>query len=206
MAGATTCSMDESARARQERAAQELLGHGNALLRFALSRVGDRATAEDLVQETLVTAVGKIDELSAGATTRAWLVGILRHKILDHYRWKERHPGDQPNQGEPTGGGDPDPWFTPLGAWRLDPNVGLEVLDADPERELERSQLRAALQFCIDRLPKSLHGVFVLRELEGVEPDAACEAAGISRASLAVFLYRARQALRACVQKRWVES
>ena len=68
------------------------------------------------------------------------------------------------------------------------------------------SQLRAALQFCIDHLPKSLHEVFVLRELEEVEPDAACAAVGISRDSLAVFLYRARQALRACMQKKWVES
>lgn len=205
MADATNHSMDESASARKESAAEELLGHGNALLRYALARVGDRATAEDLVQETLVTAVGKIEEFSGGSTTRTWLVGILRHKILDHYRWKERHPGDQPNHEE-TAGGDPDPWFTPLGAWRMDPNVGLEVLDGDPARELERSQLRAALQFCIDHLPKSLHRVFVLRELEEVEPDEACVAAGISRDSLAVFLYRARQALRACMQKKWVDS
>ncbi len=71
----------------------------------------------------------------------------------------------------------------------MDPNVGLEAFDGDPARALERSQLRAALRLCIDHLPKSLHRVFVLRELEELEPEAACEAAGISRDSLAVFLY-----------------
>lgn len=197
--------MDERSPAERKSGTEELLGHGNALLRYALARVGDHATAEDLVQETLVTAVAKISEFAGGSTMRTWLVGILRHKILDHYRWKGRHPGDQPSHDE-THGGDADPWFTSLGAWRMDPNVGLEALGDDPARALERSQLRAALQFCIDHLPKSLHRVFVLRELEELDPDAACEAAGISRDSLAVFLYRARQALRACMQKKWVES
>lgn len=205
MARVTHGSMDERATAEQRGTPEELLGHGNALLRYALTRVGDRATAEDLVQETLVTAVAKISDFASTSTMRAWLIGILRHKILDHYRWKRRHPGDQPNH-EDTANGDAESWFTSLGAWRMDPNVGLEVLDGDPARELERSQLRAALRFCIDRLPRSLHRVFVLRELEDLDPDAACEAAGISRDSLAVFLYRARQALRACLQKKWVES
>ena len=136
---------------------------------------------------------------------RTWLVGILRHKILDHHRWRSRHPGDQPGEGEEQGGGE-DPWFTPLGAWRIDPNQGLDRLGDNPERALERSQLRAALRLCIDRLPQSLHRVFVLRELEELEPDEACEAAGIARDSLAVFLYRARQALRACLQRTWVTS
>ena len=78
------------------------------------------------------------------------------------------------------------------------------MLDGDPSREFERSQLRRALQFCIDHLPKQLHRVFVLREIEDLDPEEACAAAAISRDSLAVFLYRARQALRACMQKKWV--
>jgi RNA polymerase sigma-70 factor (ECF subfamily) len=197
--------MDERTPARPQVATEQLLGHANALLGYALARVGDRATAEDLVQETLVTAVVKISEFAGGSTMRTWLIGILRHKILDHNRYTARHRADHADQKGPSGG-DMEPWFTPLGAWRVDPNVGLEALDTDPEQALARAQLRAALRWCIDRLPRSLHRVFVLRELEEAEPDAACEAAGISRDSLAVFLYRARQALRACLQKKWVQS
>jgi RNA polymerase sigma-70 factor (ECF subfamily) len=197
--------MDERTPARPPVATEQLLGHANALLGYALARVGDRATAEDLVQETLVTAVVKLSEFAGGSTLRTWLIGILRHKILDHHRYAARHPTDHPDPKEPSGG-DAEPWFTPLGAWRVDPNAGLEALDADPAQALERAQLRAALKWCIDRLPGSLHRVFVLRELDEVDPDAACEAAGISRDSLAVFLYRARQALRTCLQKKWVQS
>ena len=197
--------MDEPIRAGRGPTTEALLEHGNALLRYALARVGDMATAEDLVQDTLVTAVGKLSEFAGGSTLRTWLVGILRHKILDHYRWKERHPADQPER-EDDRDGEPEPWFTAHGAWRMDPNVGLDVLDGDPARAVEQAQLRSALQFCIDHLPQSLHKVFVLRELEELEPEAACAAAGISRDSLAVFLYRARQALRACMQRKWVDA
>ncbi len=184
---------------------EDLLSHGDVLLRYALARVGNHATAEDLVQDTLVTAVGKLSEFDGRSSVRTWLIGILRHKILDHHRWRRRHPGDQPGWAEGAGG-EEDPWFTPLGAWREDPNAGLEVLDADPGRALERSRLRAALVECIERLPAGLHRVFVLRELEDLEPAAVCEAAGIARSSLAIFLYRARQALRACLQRRWTAS
>jgi RNA polymerase sigma-70 factor (ECF subfamily) len=182
---------------------EELLAHGDALLRYALTRVADRATAEDLVQETLVTAVGKVSELDGTASVRTWLVGILRNKLLEHYRWKRRHPGDLPTAVAAEGEDDEDRDFDGLGGWRVDPNEGLAGLD--PSRAAERSQLRAMLQRCIDHLPKSLHRVYVLRELEELEPADACAAAGISRDSLAVLLYRARQALRVCLQRQGVE-
>jgi RNA polymerase sigma-70 factor, ECF subfamily len=184
---------------------EELLAHGSALFRFALVRVRDPHTAEDLVQDTLVTAVTKGAEFANLSSKRTWLIGILRHKILDHYRWQRRHPGDLPSAGDDDSAGGDEKWFTPQGAWRLDPNAGLEALDGDPDKTTERQELRAVLQLCIDHLPKSLHRIFVLRELQDLEPDEACEVAGISRDSLAVFLYRARQSLRACIQKKWVE-
>jgi len=184
---------------------EDLIAHGNALLRYALARVGEHALAEDLVQDTLVTAVGKLSEFAGASSMRTWLVGILRHKILDHFRWKQRHPGDQP-MGDDADADEPDPWFTRLGRWRSDPNQGLEALDADPAAAFERSELRAALQFCIDHLPKKLHHVFVLRDIDELAPDEAAAAAGISHDSLAVFLYRARQSLRACLQKKWIAT
>jgi RNA polymerase sigma-70 factor (ECF subfamily) len=180
---------------------EALLAHGDALLRYALTRVPDRATAEDLVQDVLVTAYGRPERFAEAQALGAWLRGILRHKIIDHHRWRARHPeapAPGPDEAE-------DPWFTELGTWREDPNVGLERLDADPSQAVERAQLRLALRHCIEHLPRALHRVFVLRELEELEPEAVCEAAGISRDSLAVFLYRARQSLRSCLQQAWGE-
>ena len=198
--------VEESAVGPEHDATDELLAHGNALLRYALSRVGNRATAEDLVQETLVTAFTKIETFAGKSTMKTWLIGILRHKILDHYRWQKRHPGDQPNYEDTSSVEKQDTWFTSLGAWRSDPNQGLNALDGTPSQALEQRQLRETLQGCIDNLPKRLHQVYVLRELEGLDPDATCTAAGVSRGSVTVFLYRARQTLRDCMQKKWGQT
>lgn len=182
---------------------EEMLRHGDALLRYALSRVGgDRHTAEDLVQDTLMTACTKVDSFEGQSSVQTWLTGILRHKILDHHRWRQRHPADGLAEARQQAQ-DEDPWFTQRGAWRVDPNAGLESMEADPSRAMDREELRAVLRLCIDQLPGSLHRVFVLRELEDMEPAEVCETAGISRRSLAVFMYRARQSLRQCLQERW---
>ena len=74
--------------------------------------------------------------------------------------------------------------------------------DFDPARAAERSELRDALRHCVGRLPEGLHRAFVLRELEELEPDEVCKTAGLARDSLPVFLYRARQALRECLQRK----
>jgi len=60
--------------------------HGDALFRFALLRVKDETVAEDLVQETLLSALKGIDRFKGGSSLRTWLVGILKHKIIDQYR------------------------------------------------------------------------------------------------------------------------
>jgi RNA polymerase sigma-70 factor, ECF subfamily len=181
--------------------AEDLMQHSDALYRYALSRLGDAHTAEDLVQDALLTAVSKTADFEGRSTLRTWLIGILKHKLLDHFRRKGRHPQDQPDHGDRTDGEDQ---FTSLGAWRSDPNHGLDWLDADPDRVLARSELRAALRLCIDHLPRSLHDIFVMRELEALEPAEVCQTAGIAKNSLAVFLYRARQALRSCLQDQEV--
>ncbi|MBW6453028.1 MAG: sigma-70 family RNA polymerase sigma factor, partial [Methyloprofundus sp.] len=60
--------------------------YGDMLYRFALARVRSEATAEDLVQETLLAGLLAFDKFSGNSTVRTWLVGILKHKIIDHFR------------------------------------------------------------------------------------------------------------------------
>ena len=54
--------------------------YGDILYRYALVRVRSEATAEDLVQETLLAGLKAVDRFSGKSTARTWLVGILKHK------------------------------------------------------------------------------------------------------------------------------
>ncbi|HKI69022.1 MAG TPA: sigma factor, partial [Verrucomicrobiae bacterium] len=64
--------------------------HGDYLFRYALIRVRNATVAEDLVQETLLAALQARDRFTGEHSERSWLTGILRHKVLDHFRQQSR--------------------------------------------------------------------------------------------------------------------
>jgi RNA polymerase sigma-70 factor (ECF subfamily) len=183
----------------------ELVAEADVLYRYALPRVRDHHVAEDLVQETLVTAVRKFEVFEGRAALGTWLTGILRNKILEHLRHLRRHPESPATANESAPEADPTAeLFTEYGSWRFEPNAGLEILETDPGDLAERAEIRVAVQECLDRLPGNLRKIFVLREVEGCTPEEICAAAGVARGSLAVLMHRSRQLLRACLQRNWL--
>lgn len=169
-----------------------LEAHGDALFRFAARRVRDRAVAEDLVQDTLLAAIQDAPALAAAVSERAWLLGILRHKLLDYFRRRAREQWVWDSSIESTDG---DAVFTDGGQWHAPPR------DWDtPERALERAELVTAFELCIDDLPVSWRTPFVLREVDGLESDALAESLGTTKNHVWVMLSRARQRMRQCLE------
>lgn len=60
--------------------------HGDALFRYALVRVRQREVVEDLVQETLLSAMRSREKFAGQSSERSWLFGILKRKISDYFR------------------------------------------------------------------------------------------------------------------------
>ncbi len=99
---------------------------------YLLARCRRRALAEDLTAETFLAAVAACRRQPPPAPSTGWLVGIARHKLVDHWRAAERDErglhavaGSEP---------DADPWDD-----HLDALLAREVLDA------QSAQHRAAL-------------------------------------------------------------
>jgi RNA polymerase sigma-70 factor (ECF subfamily) len=57
---------------------------------FHRATAGDRRLTEDLTQETFMACVRAAGEGVADALTMPWLMGVARHKLVDHYRRKSR--------------------------------------------------------------------------------------------------------------------
>ena len=72
--------------------AQWLPRYGDELYRFALSRLADPDTAEELVQLTFLNALDALPGFRGEASERTWLFTILRRNLIDHYRRQARHP------------------------------------------------------------------------------------------------------------------
>jgi RNA polymerase sigma-70 factor, ECF subfamily len=81
---------------------------------YLLSRCGQRALAEDLTAETFLAAV-RAEKGGGGPTSVPWLIGTARHKLVDHWRRRDRE-----ERGIRLIGGDAtdDPWEAELDALR----------------------------------------------------------------------------------------
>ena len=175
----------------------DLEHHRPRLLRFARLHLRDSAAAEDAVQEALLAAVQGAAGYSGASSIRTWLIGILRHKIIDHVRRQSREPRFELRADE-TGTADFDALFSADGHYAEAPADW-----GDPETSLDQAKFFEALERCLDSLPNNTARVFMMRELLGMGTDEICKELGISATNCAVLLYRARMALRACLESGW---
>jgi RNA polymerase sigma-70 factor (ECF subfamily) len=176
---------------------QWLEKHGNALYRFALARLRDPHKAEEVVQDTLVAALQAYARFDGGASVRTWLIGILKHKIMDQFRHEARtSPLEAPELLSSENQDVDDDLFDANGSWREN------VSDwGNPEDSLERSQLIGILQRCLDALPGRLGRLFMLREVMEETTETICQEMDISPTNVWTMLYRARMGLRQCLDQ-----
>jgi|SRR5690348_10427357 len=171
--------------------------HRGYLLRVAALQLRDNDLAEDVVQDTLVAALAGAQGFSGRSSLKTWLTGILKHKIIDAIRRKTREPAVAPLDEE-TQLDDMDALFDESGHWENPPADW-----GDPESSLSRAQFMDALQLCLERLPPNTARVFMMREVMELESTDICKELAITSTNLWVILYRARMALRQCLEQTW---
>jgi RNA polymerase sigma-70 factor (ECF subfamily) len=177
--------------------------HGDSLYRFALSRVRDTPSAEDLVQDTFLAALSGLDRFRGEAHVRTFLIGILKNKIYDHFRRRSREesfelPGDLPHEDEYfTSGGRWKPAFRP-GAW--------SAAEDDPAALYERTEFLEVLRMCLEGLGTRAARIFVLREVESLPGKAVCELMDLSESNVGVILHRTRLQLQQCIGNHWLRK
>jgi RNA polymerase sigma-70 factor, ECF subfamily len=164
------------------------------LLRYASLQLRDRDAAEDAVQETLAAALAGEKGFAGRSNLRTWLTGILKHKIVDHVRRSSR----EQTVGDVDDDGDFNALFDERGHW-INPPESWE----NPEGALEQSQFRAVLEECLKALPARTAQAFLMREHLGLDTAELCKELGVTPTHSWVLLYRARMALRLCLEKNW---
>jgi RNA polymerase sigma-70 factor (ECF subfamily) len=181
--------------------AAQLETHRGYLMRVAKLQLRDDALAEDAVQETLLAALAG-SGFSGKSSLKTWLTGILKHKIVDTIRRKQREPllassiDDECDIDDIDAifGGPYHSWSTPPADW------------GDPEQTLNRSQFFDMMDFCLEKLPPNTARVFMMREVMELETDEICKELAITSNNLWVILYRARMSLRECLEQNWFKG
>jgi RNA polymerase sigma factor (sigma-70 family) len=147
-----------------------LVENQRQFLRFLEQRVGDKATAEDLLQDAFARAVARVEDLRDEESAVAWFYRMLRNAVVDHYR---------------RGGSS---------------KRALEAFARELDEVVPSTEVHDQVCACIGRLAGTLKPEYseVLREVEvGGQPlREYAEGHGITPNNAAVRVHRARQALR----------
>ncbi|KQT12322.1 sigma-70 family RNA polymerase sigma factor [Ramlibacter sp. Leaf400] len=173
--------------------------HRSYLLRYARLQLRNDAWAEDAVSETLLAALSRPQSFGQRSQLRTWLVGILRHKLVDALRSRRREVA------LPDGGADGD-GSEELDAllFKADGHFAAPPADwGDPERALSSRQFLAVLEACTEKLPPGMARVFMMREWLELSAEEICKELALTPTNLYVQLHRARLRLRECLELNW---
>ena len=168
------------------------------LLRFARTQLRNEAWAEDAVSETLLAALEKPLSFTGQSQLKTWLIGILKHKVIDQLR---RHAREATVLDADDGADLDELLFEADGHWREAPKDW-----GDPEHALRERQFFDVLEACIEHLPGVQGRVFMMREWLELGSEEICKQLSITSTNLWVLLHRARLRLRDCLQQGWFDA
>jgi RNA polymerase sigma-70 factor (ECF subfamily) len=140
---------------------------------FAVSYrlLGNREDAEDLVQETFLTVLRKIDSFERGRAFSPWFFRVLVNRGLNARKARALRTADELPEDAASAG-------------------------ASPERAAERAELRGRLRAAMDGLPERQRVIVELFELEGFAGAEIAEILEISDGTVRWHLHEARKTLR----------
>jgi RNA polymerase sigma-70 factor (ECF subfamily) len=147
--------------------------HTSAIVSLAYRMVGSLAEAEDLAQETFLTAYKALATFRADSKFSTWLYRIAANKCKDWLRVK------RPGQGQ----------------YDLDADESLDLYVAEertPEVLLSQQQVAQELEQAIQRLPPLYREAFVLKHVEGLSYEEMEEILGVSGDTLKMRVYKGR--------------
>jgi RNA polymerase sigma-70 factor (ECF subfamily) len=174
--------------------------YGTTMVRVAQMYVKDRASAEEVVQETWLAVLTGIDRFEERSSLKTWLFRILTNRAKTR---GERDGRSIPfsslagagEEDEPSvdadrflGPDSPEPgaWAAPPRAWPQDQVLQRETLDV--------------IQMAIEQLPDAQREVIRLRDVEGWSPMEVTDALEITDGNQRVLLHRARSKVRAALE------
>jgi RNA polymerase sigma-70 factor, ECF subfamily len=168
------------AQERDEAAFAELVRrNSSASFRLALSILKDRQEAEDEVQTSFLKAWMHLPLFKSESRFSTWLRTIVANQSLMSLRKSRRANLRSLDEADEDGR-----------------TMEVPATDPTPEFDLSKRQLTGHLQTEVQKLPRILREVLILRDLEHVSTEEAASRLGISESALKSRLTRARNTLR----------
>jgi len=152
------------------RHAKQVIAHIPRLRRYARALLRDSDRAEDLVQETLARALGRIQFWRVGSNLRAWLFSIMHNQYVNDCRRTSRQPD----------------------------LIGLDQAGAEPAEPLGADSMARLddVANALMQLPHQQRTTLLLVALEGLSYAETARVLGVQTGTVMSRLHRARERLR----------
>ena len=177
---------------------QQIADLRDYLLKFARLQLRNEAWAEDAVSETVLAALAKPQSFGNRSQLKTWLVGILKHKVVDALRHHSREVSGL--ESDPDSDADPMEFI----AFKADGHFAEPPADwGNPEDQANSRQFFEILEACASQLPATQGRLFLMREWLELSCEEICKELGLTSTNLYVQLHRARLRLRECLELNW---
>jgi RNA polymerase sigma-70 factor (ECF subfamily) len=173
-------------RRREEGAAEALvMTYGDKVYRLAIRVTGNRADAEEVVQDVLWTATRKIDAFRGASAFGSWIYRITANAAIQKRRGLRHRRGEVPWE-------DVTPTFDELGQFTR-PVLDWSASMADPAVQAD---VRSVLGVAVDELPPDHRVAFLLHDVEGLSNPEIALALDVTLEAVKSRVHRARLFLR----------
>lgn len=177
---------------------EQIVALRSYLMKFARLQLRNDTWAEDAVSDTLLAALSKPQSFGNRSQLKTWLVGILKHKLIDALR----HHGREVSAPETSADDAEDP-LEYIG-FKAGGHFSEAPADwGNPEEQLKSQQFFQILEACTEKLPASQGRLFLMREWLELSSEEICKELALTPTNLYVQLHRARLRLRECLELNW---
>ncbi|MDT8399862.1 MAG: RNA polymerase factor sigma-70 [Pseudomonadales bacterium] len=173
------------------------------MLKFATLQLTDPHLAEDAVQDALISAMNNVSEFAGRAAFKTWVFAILKNKIVDILRQRQRLVYASNLLREDEDEQAVSELFDRNGFWQPDDRP---LAWSDPHQAFENAEFWQVFETCLENLPPKQAQVFMMREFVQLDSEEICASAGLTLSNLHVLLHRARLRLRDCLEMHWFKA
>lgn len=175
--------------------------YADYLFSYACLRINDKELAKDLVQETFLGALERLEKFEGLCSEKTFLTAILKNKIFDVYRNKSS--GLNKQSLSIATDLESDEFFDPeTGHWNKQHYPATFVVE-QPDA-LQNKEFQSVLQSCMKKLPPLWVSAFTMKYMDEESTETICAELKLTSSNFWVIMHRAKVHLRSYLQKNWI--
>jgi len=173
------------------------------LYAFAFYKVGKKEDAEDLVQETFLSAYKNRESFKGDASEKTWLTAILKNKIIDYYR-KPKVTDSFSSYLDQTEGSFDNSFFNADNYGRWTEEINENFFSKAADNYLLGKEFQHFLSICLEKMPTKLRSIFVSKYIDDEKTENICKEHSITTSNYWVIIFRSKTLLRSCLEKKGI--